>query len=421
MTTLIELHDRNIRISSPDGVLLESPGFANTASNPPVYGEEALKLTRLHPQQSFSQFWLQLSLDPLVHKNKLFRHQADLAYAHLNTLMQELNLEGEAVFAVPSHYNASQLATLLGLAKHCPLEPAGLVDISLLALSSLQEHQQAVFIDIQLYQTVLTRVSREQGEIVREKVIPIPGTGLLALHDCWSNAITDAFIKQSRFDPQHNADTEQYIYNELENWLQKVSLNQEILLEINNKGTVHQASLTLKNFEQRAQNIYKRISQELSALVDENTPVYVLDRFATLPGLSQELPGLIGVNDERIGESAYHNLDLIRSSGEALRLIARLPVHETPQKTRSSENREARPSHFLYRHRAYALPDLNLPALKLADPIKVSLQEQGYCLHNNPRLDLQLNGAPLTESVILKLGDSLTVNQDATIEFIQVR
>ena len=70
---------------------------------------------------------------------------------------------------VPSHYNASQLATLLGLAKHCPLEPAGLVDISLLALSSLQEHQQAVFIDIQLYQTVLTRVSREQGEIVPGK------------------------------------------------------------------------------------------------------------------------------------------------------------------------------------------------------------------------------------------------------------
>jgi len=51
----------------------------------------------------------------------------------------------------------------------------------------------------------------------------------------------------------------------------------------------------------------------------------------------------------------------------------------------------------------------------------VSLQKQGYWLHNNPELDLQLNGAPVSEPALLKLGDCLTVNNDSTIEFIQVQ
>ncbi len=420
MTTLIELHDQNIRISTPEGLLRQSPGFANTFSKQPVYGEEALKLTRLHPQENFNQFWSQLSLDPLVNKNKHFRHQADLAYGHLNSLLMDLDLQEEAVFAVPSHYSGNQLATLLGLVKHCPVQPVGLVDLSLLALAGLQEHQHAVFMDIQLHQTVLTRAVREQGEILREKVVSVPGTGLIALQDAWANTITDAFIKQSRFDPLHNADTEQYLYNELHQWLNRVSSQQEIQIEINNKGTVHQASLTLKNFQQRAQNIYKRVLQELAAMGAENSPVYALAANTALPGIELALPALFTVPEDRLSANAYRHLERIRGSGEALRLVARLPVPEE-NGTLSRKGTAARPSHFLFLHKAYALPNLNLPELKLHSPIKVSLQQQGYCLHNNPELELQLNGAPVTEPAVLKLGDCLTVNNDSIIEFIQVQ
>lgn len=421
MTALIELQDQNIRISTPEGLLLESPGFANTFSKQPVYGEEALKQTRLHPQENFNQFWSQLSLDPLVNKNRYFRHQADLAYGHLNTLLTELKLQGEAVFAVPSHYSGNQLATLLGLVKHCPIEPVGLVDLSLLALAELQEHQHAVFMDIQLHQTVLTRAVREQGEIVREKVVSVPGAGLLALQDAWANTITDAFIRQSRFDPLHHADTEQYLYNELNQWLKRVSSQQEIQIEINNKGMVHQASLTLKSFQQRAQNIYRRILQELATMSTDNSPVYARAGNTSLPGIDLALPQLSAVPEDSMSRHAYHHLEHIKSSGDALRLIARLPLPEPKAGDRSNAASAGRPSHFLFQHKAYALPNINPQGLKLPTPITVSLQEQGYCLHNNPDLDLQLNGTPVTETAVLKLGDRLTVNNNATIEFIQVQ
>tara|TARA_R110000772_G_scaffold63282_11_gene141778 strand:+ start:500 stop:1765 length:1266 start_codon:yes stop_codon:yes gene_type:complete len=421
MTTLIELHDHNVRISSPQGLLGESPGYASTAEKTPVFGTQALGLTRLHPQQNFNQFWFQLSLDPLINKNKYFRHQADLAYGHLESISGQFGLSGDTVFAVPSHYTASQLATLLGLVKHCSIDAAGLVDMSLLALANLHEHQHALFMDIQLHQTVLTLVSREGGEIKREKVLPIPGTGLMALYDTWANTITDAFIKQSRFDPLHNADTEQYIYNELQSWLQAVNLNQEILLEINNKGAIHQASLTLKNFAARAQTIFNRVRQELDSIATNSTPVYVLERALHLPGLQQTLPDIVAVADDVITGNGFQHLALIKSTGDSLKLINRLPAAQSNMLTKSKAPDFSRPSHFLYKHKAYAMADINLPELKLAAPIKITLQDQGYCLHNDPELDLQLNGSPLTESSILKLGDCLTVNKHSLFEFIQVQ
>ncbi len=420
MTTLIELHDHNVRISSPQGLLGESPGFANTFEKPPVFGADALGLTRLHPQQSFNQFWFQLGLDPLVSKNKLFRHQADLAFGHLESITKQFELEGETVFAVPSHYSAAQLATLLGLVKHCSINAAGLVDLALLAMAQLQEHQHALFMDVQLHQTVLTLVTKEQGEILREKVLPVPGTGLLSLQDAWANTITDAFIKQSRFDPLHNADTEQYIYSELENWLKTVVINKEILLEINNKGAIHQASLTLKNFEQRAQSIFNRVSQEIDGITSTVTPIYTLERVSSLPGLQQAMPKIVAVSNNAITENGFQHLDLIKGSGEALKLVSRLPV-TLASTTTSEATEELQPSHFIFQHKAYALPDINLPELKLNTPITISLQDQGYCLHANPELDIKLNGLTLTEPTLLKLGDCLTVNEHSTLEFIQVQ
>ncbi|MDC1435884.1 hypothetical protein N8303_01320 [Gammaproteobacteria bacterium] len=427
MTTLIELHDHNIRISSPQGLLGESPGFANTFETPPVFGADALGLTRLHPQQSFNQFWFQLGLDPLVSKNKLFRHQADLAFSHLESITKQFALDGDTVFAVPSHYSANQLATLLGLVKHCSINAAGLVDLALLALANLHEHQQALFMDVQLHQTVLTLVTKEQGELIRQKVLPIPSTGLLSLHDAWANTITDAFIKQSRFDPLHNADTEQYIYSELGGWLKTIAASKEILLEINNKGSIHQASLTLNNFEQRAQNIFNKVSQEIDSISSSITPIFALERVSSLPGLPQAIPNIIPVSNNAITQNGYQHLALIKGSGESLKLVSRLPIDEKNialSKT-SSASSASRPSHFVFEHKAYALSDMksgiNLPELKLSAPIKISLQDQDYCLLANSEIDLEFNGSTLTETALLKIGDCITVNKHFTIEFIQVR
>ena len=90
---------------------------------------------------------------------------------------------------------------------------------------------------------------------------------MIALHDSWVNMLTDEFIKQSRFDPHHNAETEQYVYNQLEEWLKRSLHDNEILMEINNKGSVYQAKINRGHFEQRSKNIFARIKAELESLV----------------------------------------------------------------------------------------------------------------------------------------------------------
>ncbi len=167
-----------IFVSAPSGPAGREPGFLILLKTTSLW-RRRLALDRLHPQQSFNQFWFQLGIDPLAVKNKLFRHHADLAFSHLENMTKQFELIGETIFAVPSHYSSNQLATLLGLVKHCSIDAAGIVDLALLALAKLHEHQHALFMDVQLHQTVLTLVTKEHGEILRKKVLPIPGTGLL--------------------------------------------------------------------------------------------------------------------------------------------------------------------------------------------------------------------------------------------------
>ncbi len=114
----------------------------------------------------------------------------------------------------------------------------------------------------------------------------------------------------------------------MESWLRSVAANKEILIEINNKGSIHQASLTLSNFEQRAQNIFSKVKQEINSISSDPTPVFALKRISSLPGLQQAIPNIISISENAISENGYQHLELIKISGEALKLVSRLPLKE---------------------------------------------------------------------------------------------
>lgn len=446
---IIELNDRNIRVSDEKALLGNSPGFANIAQSTPIFGEEALQQARLHPRQSFNQFWTQLSLDPLVTSNQHFRHQADLAYAHLDSLAALHNINDEAIFAVPSNYNRNQLAILLGLVKQCPFNAVGLVDLSVLHAAQMGTHHniegQALFVDIQLHQSVLTVLENNNGQLSRGKIQQIPGTGLLALYDAWANMITDEFINQSRFDPQHNADTEQYVYNQLKQWLADTVNGNEVLLEINNKGSVHQAKVNLGYFEQRSRAIINRISDEIHTLVAPDTSIYVPASMASLPGLTRYLANVVELDDSALCKNGFASLDHIIRAPDALGLITSLPSNY-PQKSSANINpsttpREAEPtlapSHFLLNHQAYILPPTSLyldvginNSLEISPSADTALltitpQAQGFVLQRNPILQpsiqVNINGTALDTETSIQLGDQISISgSSTTIQFIKV-
>ena len=438
--SLIELNDRSIGLHGTDKGLIQSPGFANTAGKKPIFGEEAKQAARLHPRETYNQFWSQLSLDPLVNTSSHFRHQADLAFAHLNELTDNTSLEDHVVLAVPSNYDRNQLSILLGMIKSCNFNATGIVDMPLLKTAHVNNPQQTVYLDIQLHQSVVTTFSANDKNIQREKVVQIPGTGLVALHDAWANMITDEFIKQCRFDPQHNAETEQYIFNQLEKWLGQSLADNEVLMEINHKGNVYQARINRGNFEHRVKNIFARIQGEIQLLLGNQYSVCLPNDQHLLPGLSSYLTNISAVEDSLLLENCITHLPLIAGESDSLNFVTKLPQTQSSVasvNTHGPQSSEATsPTHILIDHQAYTLPTNSLvlghvngkvpdgaviKPLDIQGGLVISKINDSYIAEPSASSPVYVNGIEYRDDITLNLGDVLGFSaKDTTFRLIRV-
>ncbi|MES2604152.1 MAG: hypothetical protein V4603_04395 [Pseudomonadota bacterium] len=424
---LIELQDSNIVIRSADEVLARSPGFANIAGPVPVFGEEARSQARLHPRHSFNHFWSQLSVDPLTTKNKYFRHTADLAYSHLHALTNNLAPDNGVVLAVPGSYTRTQLAVLLGVAKQCAFNTVGLVDLALLQVAG-GAADDSVVIDLQLHQAVLTSFRKADGQLIKDRVVQIPFAGLLALQDGWLNMITDEFIRQSRFDPQRDAESEQYIVNQLASLLAASQHNNELVLEINLKGTVHQAHLTREQFEQKAQQIFARIGKEVAELRNPDSVLHVAASYVNLPGLTKALPGIVALDEAHTLTTCMHYLPQIQRAPESLQLISRLSLDKSSVPAPSASQTRI-PTHVLYQSRALMLPlgrltlgsaPAGLDSARLQPLQHAAFNGAIALLRSNRGLQLELhtvapvllNGQPANTGQALVMGDTLQLGNN---------
>jgi hypothetical protein len=417
--SLIELRDQSLSVRNESALLAQSPGFANIAGESPVFGEAARQQARLHPRHTFNQFWAQLNLDPLPLKSKHFRHAADLAYSHLDSLTRPLPLD-EVVIAVPGSYTRNQLAVLLGIVKQCAFTTVGLVDLALLQAAQ-SAAEDCLIIDFQLQQAVLSTFRRVDGQLVRDRVVQLQSCGLIALQDSWLNLISDEFVRQSRFDPQRSAETEQFVANQLATWIAACQANGEVTLEVNLRGTVQQARLTLPQFEQRVQALFARLTAEIDQLRNPGTVLYTSASHVNLPGLTHYIPGLITLEDDVAMATVLEQLDHIRRAPDNLQLVTRLPL-DGLSTVRAPAPQLKVPTHLLFNHRALLLPpgrlSLGAPPAQLESARIVPLN--GFdgavtLLRNAKGVQLELhtsepvlrNGVLAQSGQMLVMGDTL--------------
>ncbi len=436
MTTfLIELRDHAISVRSADELLARSPGYASVAGDVPVFGETARAQSRLHPRHTFNQFWSNLALDPLPIKSKQFRHSADLAYSHLDGLTRALNLD-DVVIAAPASYSRAQLGVLLGIVKQCNFKTVGLVDLALLQATATPA-EECIVIDLQLQQALLGSFRKVDGHLLGERTVAVPSSGLVALQDAWLNMISDEFINQTRFDPQRNAETEQYLLNQLGTWIAACQASGEVTAEINLKGSVHQARLTYAQFEQRAQPIFARIALELAQLRNPGTALHVSASQMNLPGFTQSIPGLIALDDDQTVRACLQHLEHIRRAPENMQFIARLPLSAAASAVAPTAQPKT-PTHVLLNHRAVMLPPGRLtvgtPPASLDSARIMPLTENGFTgaialLRTARGLQLEVhssdtvlhNGRPATSGQTLVMGDVLQLGRNgATLQMIIV-
>lgn len=360
-TKIIELNDRAISVGDESGILLQSPGFALASGQEVVLGEQAEKQARLQPTASYNKYWHELNLDPLNHNND-FRHYADIAYAHLMHLAEVADISSDVILAVPGSFSRQQLAIMLGLTKHSPFTVTGVVDSAVAAAISSVRSKNILYADMQLHQVVLTRLSVVDEHLHSESTVQIPGVGSQNFMDLMMQMATGMFIQQCRFNPQHNAESEQQLYNELPNWLAQ-SEDGNLILELKAGTTVHTAKMPLESLISSLNNYFKKINEQIAAMATErDTQLVINPALAQLPGFSANLSAvndLMVLDQAKLFDACLSYRDLIASPQDNIQLVKRLPLHEeTAQQVNTAAASEESPTHVL--HGSTALPVENL-------------------------------------------------------------
>ena len=363
---VIELNDRGIKVGDESGIIVQSPGFALVHGDILEVGESAEQQARIQPTNSFNKYWHELSLEPISHSNKV-RHFADLAYAQLMHLAEVGAIDKDVIFAVPGNFTRQQLAILLGLAQQSPFTTVGVVDSALAATVSAAQAEHIVYADIQLHQVVLTKLALVGDHLETEGVVQIPGVGNQNFMNLMMQIATDMFIQQCRFNPQHNAESEQQLYNELPSWLLQNDKEKTLQLALKSSTAVHIAKLPRETLITTLNDYYKKVNEQIHAIAVANNAQLLLSKnLAELPGYQatlQQISDFVIVEDHSVNSACHQYRELITGSDQGIHLVNKLPADVLSGGTVDSKQQEAeseRPTHVLFANRAFSIGSIEI-------------------------------------------------------------
>ncbi|MDP1932895.1 MAG: hypothetical protein Q8L60_15695 [Gammaproteobacteria bacterium] len=462
---VLEFNDVGIRVSDHSGVIASSPGYALVTGQRIEFGERARKQSRLSPLNCFNQFWHKLNLDPFARPVAHYRHNADIAFSHLQDLASVTKLDGDVLLAVPGSFSRQQLAILLGLIKQCSFSAVGVVDAGLAAAIDHSRSDSVIHVDLHLHQVVLSKLERQGGDLVRESVVQVPGTGWVNMSESLIQLLTSAFIQQCRFNPQHNAQSEQMLLDGLPAWLRESDAvdalensaatdsdeaRRNLLVSIDHNNTVHQARVPRSSLSTRLQPFFQKISQQLSLLNPEGSSrLLVSDRLQGLPGFADELgkhfDRISALSEDTVGGACLRYHEELTSSPEAVHFVTRL--RPSAALTEQTFVAVEQPTHGVVQHRARKLSDGmtilgriatdGRPSLELlrrggrsaaeSVPVlgEISFDSGHFALRvteGGAAAGLQINGNAVLPVQRLHLGDRIgLVSTTDTIELIRVQ
>ena len=419
--TVIELNDSEVTVVQSGKTLARSPGVAVLGKDRIELGEAALQAAHIDPRNTFNRFWSNLNLDNFKHPSKQARHNADLAYAHLLAIHERAGQVDEMVFAVPGSFTDEQLSLLLGLGEAAPFTITGLVDSAVAATAASAGPGTYNHLDIHLHHTVVTALE-VAATVNRTAVRVVSDAGLLSIHDKCADFIADQFIRQSRFDPLHHAESEQALYDRLPQCLQSLRQDAETLFEIHYRNTRYQARVNREPLLETLRPLYSKISEA----ADRSATCLASKRLADLPAFMEQLAnaqlpaeildehavvaGCMGYMQENgpEGGGIYFVTQLKAAHGQAVNPVT------TPE-MEVEEEVETLATHVLGHAEAHPLGPAPL-YLSAGGDISMTKGPDSSCSITlaasaatldleNPAAIVLVNGRPVTDRVRLRPGD----------------
>jgi hypothetical protein len=336
-TLAIEINDAGIAVADSSGLLAIEPGYAVVERDRILTGREAVAKARLKPRQSSNRFWNALSTEPGSAGSEIANSAAELAFTQLDGLWKRHGAGAtDAVLVVPGQYRGEQLGLVLGLAHECGIPVRALLDTAAAASVRPYPGHQLLYVDAALYRVTVTLVEQGDEAVVQSEQSLIT-TGLASLNEAFARRVAETFVRATRFDPLHRAETEQALYDRLPRWLEQVLEQPQVELSLTYEGDEIKAVLDRGSILGVAAGFQRALVQLIAYYRQsgQRVAIQLTDRLAMQPGLAAHLGRLDDALVEVLppGHAAAAALlkpDLVPASGEQVKLLKRLAWRAAP-------------------------------------------------------------------------------------------
>jgi hypothetical protein len=442
MTVLaIEINDSDLTLGRDDGSWQAlGPGYALLDPGQPLLGEEARAQARLRPKRLQTRFWSQLGVEPLAVPAPYAGSNADLAHAQLRDIWQRVGGDevNGVLFLVPGSFSREALGLLLGIAGECGIPAQAVVDTAVAATEAPGDGRPVLHVDAHLHFVIVTEVRPDNG-VARGEIQVSEAVGVASLEQAWAKTVAEAFVRQTRFDPMHDAQSEQDLFDRLHGWLEALEQTGETELELDKGDRTLKATLSRRQLLDVVAAQYERIHRMVDGLRIARGPVslQLSHRAARLPGLAERLAGmpdteLLRLEPGRPVGGALARSDYLTAGDGGIRYVTSLPeagatAPPVALVLPDEDDDRPAPSHLLLGTVAYALNEtpLTLGVAPHADPRGVAVTgsvegvSRRHCslvrrgndvvVEDHSRYGTFVNGRRVAEEAVLKAGDVLRI------------
>ena len=232
--------------------------------------------------------------------------------AELRRRIAPLLAPGDALrIAVPAPFDAAALGWVLAACRAESLPVAGFHDAAALAVAALGLEGTVLAPSISLSHIAVTRVQVADGEARRRAARVARDTGLLQAQQRWLELVAEAMVLRSRFDPLHEAASEQRLYDLLPAAAARAALEGSATLELPTGNGSSAVTLSRDQFAAAARPLARGLVALVESLRPDGQPVSVLlaDSALRVPGIVEALaasPGLrlVAMDDPLVARAA---------------------------------------------------------------------------------------------------------------------
>jgi hypothetical protein len=266
-----------------------SPAVALFEDGAVLTGAAAAARAALRPRAVHDAYFDPLDTEPLGAPFPAGIRRADLAYAHLSTLVDGARSEDEAFLAVPGFWTAEGLGLLVSVAGAAGLRVAGLVDAAVAAATLVGGAQARLHVDLTRHRLAVS-VLEGGAELERTEVLGVEGLGLRSFENALVRAIAEIFVQETRFDPLHAGASEQALRDALPGWLRDLRREEACEAALESGGRKHRATLTRVALAQATLELQRAVAGQARALLPAGEALLLISaRASGVPGLTAQL------------------------------------------------------------------------------------------------------------------------------------